>query len=253
MTRLSGKVALITGAGGAIGRAAARLFAQEGARLFLVDRDEARLGALAGGLGAAGTCVADVAQERDAARAVAEAESRFGGLDVALLNAGVAGAVEAIPDYPLAAFDEVMRVNVRGVFLGLKHAIPALKRRGGGSIVITSSFAGVAGVPKIAAYAASKHAVVGLMRAAALECARHDIRVNTVNPAPVEGAMADALVEGYAQGDAKTARARMEKANPSRRFASPEEVARTMLFLASDESRYCTGGVYMVDGGLSAG
>lgn len=252
MARLAGKAALITGAAGTIGAVAARLFAAEGARLFLVDRDRDRLAALGPELGAALTA-ADVAEEADAARYVQEAEARLGGLDVALLNAGIAGAIAPLADYPLEAFDRVMRVNVRGVWLGLQQLIPAMRRRGGGSIVITSSLAGVVGVPRIAPYVASKHALVGLMRAAALECARDGIRINTVNPAPVEGPMAEALVAGFGPDDPKAARARMERANPSRRFARPEEVARTMLFLASDESRYCTGGVYMVDGGLSAG
>jgi NAD(P)-dependent dehydrogenase (short-subunit alcohol dehydrogenase family) len=252
MGRLSGRRVVITGAAGGIGAAAARLFKAEGAALFLTDVSKAPLARLARELNAS-SCVADVADEKDAARLAREAEAALGSLDGALLNAGIAGAVAMLPDYPIETFDAVMRVNVRGVYLGLKHTIPALKRQGGGSIVITSSYAGVAGVPKIAPYVASKHAIVGLMRAAALECARDNIRINTVNPSPVDTAMVKVLEEGYGRGDPKAARERLMQANPMRRFATPEEVAAMMLFLVSDESRYCTGGVYMVDGGLAAG
>src|SRR5690606_17788696 len=137
-------------------------------------------------------------------------------------------------------------------FLGLRHAIPAMRQGGGGSIVITASLAGLRGTPRISAYVASKHAVVGLMKAAALECAQYGIRVNTINPAPIATRMIEALEEGYAPGAAAAVKQKMEKAVPLRRYGQPDEVARLALFLASDEASYITGNVYPVDGGMSA-
>ena len=159
-------------------------------------------------------------------------------------------------------FDRVLAVNVRGVWLGLKYAIPAMQRRGGGSIVITSSTAGLRGTAGTSAYTTSKHAVIGLMRSAALECSALNIRVNTVNPAPIETRMMRSLEQQRAEnaeraGDANATPEQIKAAGasriPLRRYGEPEEVARLMLFLASDESSFCTGGVYSVDGGVSAG
>ena len=143
-------------------------------------------------------------------------------------------------------------VNVRGAWLGLKYAIPAMPRDGG-SIIITSSVSGIEGARGLSAYVTSKHAVIGLMRTAALECVPLGIRVNTINPAPLETRMMRALEEGLTPGKATRAREAITAGIPLRRYGTPEEVARMMLFLATDDSRYCTGGVYMVDGGISAG
>jgi NAD(P)-dependent dehydrogenase (short-subunit alcohol dehydrogenase family) len=253
MGKLDERVAMITGAGGMIGSRAAELFASEGAIVVLVDRDEAPLAVAARRVGSRSSVVtADVTRPDDVARAVAEAASRHGGIDVLVLNAGVEGVVRPIPEYPLDVFDHVMAVNVRGVFLGLQHGMPALQARGGGSIVITSSIAGLHGFAGGSAYATSKHAVVGLMRCAALEGAAHGIRVNTVNPAPLEGRMMRSLENGMAPGHGDRARELMLQAIPARRYGDADDVARLMLFLASDDSRYCTGGVYSVDGGMSA-
>ena len=151
-----------------------------------------------------------------------------------------------------------MAVNVRGVWLGVRAAIPLMRQRGGGSIVITSSVAGIRGSAGLSAYTTSKHAVIGLMRTAALECAAYGIRVNTVNPAPIETRMMRSIEEMRTTrlgADATVDEVKASNAAriPLRRYGDPEEVARLMLFLASDESRFCTGGVYMVDGGTSAG
>ena len=191
MSRLEGKVAVITGATGGIGSAAARLFAEEGARVALVDLDEAALREVARSIGEdkASYTVADVTQPDQTQNYINAAVERWGGIDVLLANAGIEGRLSLITDYPIDVFDRVMAVNVRGVWLGLKYAAPVMRERGGGSIVITSSTAGIGGTPEMCAYGASKHAVIGLMRTAALEFAPDAIRVNTVNPAPIETRM----------------------------------------------------------------
>jgi NAD(P)-dependent dehydrogenase (short-subunit alcohol dehydrogenase family) len=253
MQRLADKVAAITGATGGIGLATARLFVAEGAKVVLVDLDQGALDRAVADLGDHAIGVAaDVTDDAASARYVAAAVEHFGRLDIAFLNAGIEGAIASLPDYPLAAYEQVMAVNVRGVFLGLRHAIPALRKTGGGSIVITASLAGLRGTPKLSAYTASKHAAVGLMKVAALECAQYGIRVNTINPSPIATRMIKALEEGYAPGSADVVKQKMEKAVPLRRYGQPEEVAHLALFLASDEASYITGSTYPVDGGMSA-
>lgn len=255
MGKLDGRVALITGAANGIGLAASRRFVAEGANVLMVDVDESALarGVEAIGGASASAVRADVTDPSEVERTVRACVERYGGIDVALFNAGIEGAVKPIPEYPLEVFDRVMAVNVRGVWLGLQKTIPEIARRGGGSIVITSSVAGVQGTPGVSAYVASKHAVIGLMRTAAIECARHGIRVNTVNPSPIDTRMMRSLEEGFDPGGGERTREKMLRSVPLRRYGTPDEVASLMLFLASDESRYCTGGVYMVDGGVTAG
>jgi NAD(P)-dependent dehydrogenase (short-subunit alcohol dehydrogenase family) len=203
--------------------------------------------------------VADTARPDDARHFVGTAVERHGGIDVFVANAGIEGEVHPIPDYPVDVFDRVMAVNVRGVWLGLKYVIPVMSDRGGGSIVITSSTAGLVGTAGASAYNTSKHAVIGLMRTAALECAPLGIRVNTVNPGPIETRMTQSIAQMRASqaADPPMTPEQFKQATASRvpldRYGTPEEVARVMLFLASDESSFCTGGVYMVDGGTSAG
>ena len=261
MVRLEGKVAVITGAAGGIGRAAARLFADEGARLALVDLDETALQDTVRSIGEdrASYTVADVTQPDQTQAYVNAAVNRWGGIDVFLANAGIEGTLSPIPDYPIDIFDRVMAVNVRGVWLGIKYVVPVMRHRGGGSIVITSSTAGIGGTPAMSAYTTSKHAVIGLMRTAALEGAPLGIRVNTVNPAPIETRMMRSIEEQRvaALDDSSISVEQVKEAAAARipleRYGNPEEVARLMLFLSSDDSSFCTGGVYMVDGGRSAG
>ena len=261
MARLEGKVAVITGATGGIGSAAARLFADEGARVALVDLDEAALRETVRSIGEdkASYTVADVTQPEQTQAYIDAAVDRWGGIDVLLANAGIEGVLSLITDYPIDIFDRVMAVNVRGVWLGIKYAVPAMRERGGGSIVITSSTAGIGGTPEMSPYGASKHAVIGLMRTAALEYAADGIRVNTVNPAPIETRMMRSIEEMRvaAMDDSKVTTDVIKQAAadrlPLQRYGEPEEVARLMLFLSSDDSSFCTGGVYMVDGGRSAG
>lgn len=253
MARLNGKVAIITGGSGGIGVAAARRFVAEGAKVLLVDLDEAAVESAAGEFGdAAAWIAADVTDPAASEGYVAHAERHFGGVDILLANAGIEGSVKAIVDQDVAMFDRVMAVNVRGVWLGLKYAMPAIKRRGGGSIVITSSVAGVGGTAGLSPYITSKHAVIGLMRTAALEGAPDRIRVNTVNPAPTETRMMRSLEDGFYPGDAQVAHAQIAGSIPLGEYGQPEDVANLMLFLASDEARFITGSVYMVDGGSTA-
>ena len=261
MARLEGKVALITGATGGIGGAAARLFAEEGARVALVDLDETALRETVRSIGEdkASYTVADVTQPDQTEAYVNEAVNRWGGIDAFLANAGIEGTLSSIPDYPIDMFDRVMAVNVRGVWLGIKYVVPVMQQRGGGSIVITSSTAGIGGTADMSAYTTSKHAVIGLMRTAAIEGAPSGIRVNTVNPSPIETRMMRSIEEmRVAALDDTSVTVELAKQSfadriPLQRYGEPTEVARLMLFLASDDSSFCTGGVYMVDGGRSAG
>lgn len=254
MGRLDNKVAIITGGAGGIGLQAGRLFAQEGAKVLLVDLHENALKEAVQTIGsdAVRYCAADVTQPDQTQRYIQAAVEQFGGVDILLANAGIEGEVKPISDYAIDTFDQVMAVNVRGVWLGLKYAAPEISKRGGGSIVITSSVAGVRGAAGVSAYIASKHAVIGLMRTAALEMAAKKIRVNTVNPAPVDTRMMRSLEKGFEPDDPGRAKEMVSAMVPLQRYADPVEVARIMLFLASDESSYCSGGVYMVDGGMTA-
>ena len=251
MGRLSDKTAVITGGAGGIGRAAAKLFAAEGANVLVADLHE---DALAQAVEEAASnrvshCVADVTQAADNERMFATATERYGGVDILLANAGIEGVVAPIVNMDEADFDRVIDVNVKGVWLGLKYGIPHIAKRGGGSIVITSSVAGLSGTPGIAPYGASKHAVIGLMRAAARECAAANIRVNTVNPAPVETRMMRSLERGMSPDDPEGARQRINESIPLGRYAEPLDIAKVMLFLASDDAAFVTGSIYKADGG----
>ncbi len=254
MNRLAGKVAVITGGAGGIGRAAGKLFVAEGADVLLVDLDEGALKDACNGIGGdkVNYCVADVTRAEDNQKMIDTAEQRYGGVDVLLANAGVEGDVRPIVDYDEKRFDQVIAVNVKGPFLGLQAAIPAISKRGGGSIIITSSIAGVGGAVNVAPYVTSKHAVIGMMRSAARECAAMNIRVNTVNPSPAETEMIRRLEEGYAPGQAETVKEQMRANIPLGRYATPEDIAKIMVFLSSDDADFITGSVYMIDGGSSA-
>mgnify|MGYP001464404508 FL=1 len=254
MGKLAGKVALITGAASGIGAAAAQLFAEEGARVFLVDIDRDALESTAKEIGTeiADHMTANVSDENQTEQYVSAVVKRFGRIDVGLLNAGIEGKVSPIVDCPTDLFDKVIAVNLRGVWLGLKHVMPAMAKQDGGSIVITSSIAGVRGRPGIAPYVASKHAVIGLMRCAALEGAEQGIRVNTINPSPVETRMMRSLEQGFSPEDPDKFRREYAAAAPLGRYADPREVAKLMLFLASDDASYINGSVHMIDSGRNA-
>ncbi len=254
MGRLAGKVAIITGGAAGIGLASARLFIAEGARVLLVDVQRAQLDAALTELGdaQAGALAADVSDPVQTQAYVDAALARWGRVDVLFANAGIEGKVASIVDASLDDYERVMAVNVRGVFLGLKAVMPVMQKQGGGSIVITSSLGGLRGTPRIGPYIASKHAVVGLMKTAALEGAPHNIRVNTINPAPIATRMIQSLEQQWAPNAPDKIKARMETGVPMHRYGTPEEVARLALFLASDESSYCSGTTFAIDGGMSA-
>ena len=258
MKRLQGKVAVITGGAGGMGRAAARLFVAEGAKVFLVDRDSAELDRVMAEIGAefgseqvaaAAADVTDPAAVDAYTRAAAE---RFGGLDVALLNAGITGLNTPLEDYPLEVFDQVLSINVRAVWLGLRAAIPFMKARGSGSIVVTSSIQGLSAMPGTSAYTTSKHAVVGMMKGAALELAAHRIRVNAIHPGFADTPMMHRIHKSAAPDAPESVEQALSATVPMRRYATPEEIAYLMLYLASDESGYCTGASYPIDGGFLA-
>lgn len=244
-------MALITGGAGSIGAASARLFASEGASLVVTDVDDRKLDALVGELGDRAVPAPGDATDSEAVRgAVQLAVERFGGLDVAFANAGVAGPIAPISEYPEDEFDRVMRVNVRGPFLLAKHALAAM--RDGGSLILNSSVVGLTSDPGIAAYATSKHALVGLMRTAAKEVAERGIRVNTIHPGPVDNAFQSAVEVAATGAPEDEATEHFERMIPLGRHASADEVARAVLFLASDESSFITGAAVPVDGGMSA-
>jgi len=254
--RYAGKVALITGAGGGIGRATAERLAGEGASLLLADIAEAALAESAEAARQGGARVvaaaADVTRPEDFDALVARAERELGGLDFLVNNAGIEGVVAPIESYPLDVFDRVLAVNVRGVFLGMRAAAPALRRRGGGAIVNLASVAGVTGDPNLSAYIASKHAVIGLTRSGALAFGKDGVRVNAVAPSPVETRMMRSLEAGMGgpQG-AEMVRKLVSERIPLGRYAEPAEVAALIAFLGSDEARFITGSIYTIDGGMT--
>lgn len=253
MDRLSGKRAIITGASGGIGEATARHFLNEGASVLLASRSQEKLEQTAQRLNSDRVFIhaVDIASE-DECRALAIAAQRhFGGLDILFANAGFEGSIKPLLSIEQSEFDAVQNTNIRGTWLTLKHCVP-LMLKGGGSVIITSSVAGKVGVPGLAAYAASKHALVGLMEVAALELAASGVRVNAVAPAPVDNAMMRSIEDQVAPGAREAAKAGFESLNAMKRYATNEEVAAAVVFLASDESSFCTGGVLPVDGGFLA-
>jgi NAD(P)-dependent dehydrogenase (short-subunit alcohol dehydrogenase family) len=251
VTRLAGRTALVTGGAGAIGLASARAMIAEGAQVFLVDRDGDGLERAVAELGEAraGHAVADVGDSSQVAAAVGTALARFGTLEVVFANAGVFGVVAPVSEYPDDVFAAVMRVNVLGTFLTVKHCLPAMSR--GGSVIINSSVVGLMSDAGISAYATSKHALVGLMRTAAKELAAAGIRVNTIHPGPTDTAFQEAIEVEAVGVPAAQAAAVFDQMIPLARHATPDEIARVVVFLASDDSAFMTGATVAVDGGLT--
>jgi 3alpha(or 20beta)-hydroxysteroid dehydrogenase len=245
--RLEGKVAIITGAAGGIGRAAARRMAEEGASLVLTDAEEERAVALAGELGErASSAVHDVTSETDWQAVIASALETHGRIDVLLNNAGVFLAA-ALTDTSLEEFRRVIDVNVTGVFLGMRAVAQAMSEQGAGSIINVSSVAGLKGGPYLTAYAASKFAVRGMTKVVAKELAQSGVRVNSIHPGQIDTDM-------NARQREKTPELieKLIRSIPLRRIGTPDEIAHAVIYLASDESIYTTGSELVVDGGATA-
>ena len=242
-----GRVAVVTGAAGGIGAAITRRLAADGARVLAVDlKEPADLpdGAV--------PHAADVSAAADVRAFVERAVTELGGLHILCNNAGIEGAVTSLAEYPDDAFDEVLAVNVRGPFLGMKHAIPHMTAAGGGAIVNTASVAGLRGSARIHAYTASKHALVGLTRSAAAELAPLNIRVNAVCPSPIETRMMRSLEEGIDPANPRVVHDFIAASIPMGHYGEPEDVADVVAFLVSDAARFVTGVALPVDGGMTA-
>ena len=250
--RLDGKVAVVTGAAGVIGTATIRLLAERGARVVAVDRRELDLQGAIKDLPAAAQALAvtaDVTNENEVAEYVRAAVDKFSTIDVFYNNAGIEGDVAPITRYSLEAFRRVLDVNVVGVFLGLKHVLPVMLKQNKGSIINTASIAGLIGSAEVSVYSASKHAVIGLTKSAALECATTGVRVNCVCPGLIDSRMLSAIIQGR---NAPTPNDKIVERIPARRLGQASEVASIVAFLASEEASYVSGSAYTVDGGRTA-
>ncbi|AWK90050.1 SDR family oxidoreductase [Azospirillum thermophilum] len=250
MTVLTGKVAIVTGASSGIGRAAALLFARQGARLVLAARRAAELEVLASEIASAGgeavPLAGDVRDDGYARALVETAVGRFGGLDVAVNNAGMTGTLAEVAALPPDAWRETIDANLTSAFLCARHQVPALEARGGGSLIFTSSFVGyTVGLPGMAAYAAAKAGVVGLTKVLAAELGAKGIRVNAILPGGTDTPMGREVI------DTPETRRFVEGLHALKRLAEPEEIARSILHLASDASSFMTGTAMLVDGGVS--
>lgn len=252
----NGKVALITGAGNGIGRAVALGFASRGAKVVVVDRDQAAGEATAGILRQQGNeaffVPADVTQTADVQNYVKLALEKYGSIDCFHNNAGIEGSVAPTYQYDEDMFDRVMAVNVKGVFLGLRHVLPVMVRQGKGAVVNTASVAGLVASPGMSAYVASKHAVIGLTKTAAGEVARAGVRVNCICPGPIDTRMIHALESTLNPDDPGSVSSRYQSSIPIGRYGTAEEVANLVIFLSSDLATNITGAQYVVDGGRTA-
>jgi NAD(P)-dependent dehydrogenase (short-subunit alcohol dehydrogenase family) len=251
MKEFDGKVALVTGGGSGIGRATALAFAREGAQVVIGDRNTRRgeetVSMIRNAGGTASFRRTDVLVAADIEALVEHAISEYGGLDLAFNNAGIEGDVRPLVEQTEANYDALMDINVKGVWLSMKYEIPRMLERGGGAIVNCSSVAGVIGFPGIGIYVASKHAVVGLTKTAALEYSAQGIRVNAVNPAVIDTEMVDRLTAGMnmKKDDLMTF-------HPIGRIGRVEEVAEAVLWLCSDKASFVTGHSLIIDGGFTA-
>lgn len=254
--RFEGKVVVVTGASGEIGKAIVKGFLTSGATVVAADLDDGALASMVNELSDAGHSIigatTNVAIAEDVKRCLELAMGKFGRVDAYINNAGVEGIVAPIEDYPEEQFDAVMGVNVRGVFLGMKYAVPALRKSGGGSIVNISSVAGLSGGAGTSAYNASKHAVIGLTRSGAVQLGAENIRVNAVCPSPVTGRMMSSLEAGSNPDDPASVHEMIVERIPMQRYAETEDVANLVLYLTSEAASFLNGGIYTVDGGMTA-
>ncbi len=252
----TGKVALITGGGNGIGRASSVAFARYGAKVVVVDRDkdggESTAGIIRQQGGQALFVAADVTRSADVQNYVKAAVDAFGSIDCFHNNAGIEGKVAPTAEYDEDTFDAVMGVNVKGVFLGMRHVLPVMLRQNSGAIVNTASVAGLMGSPGMSAYSASKHAVIGLTKVAAGEVARAGIRVNAVCPGPIDTRMIHSLHSMVNPDNPAAVGERYQAAIPIGRYGTVDEIANVVMFLCSDLASNVTGAHYVVDGGRTA-
>jgi NAD(P)-dependent dehydrogenase (short-subunit alcohol dehydrogenase family) len=252
----TGKVALITGGGNGLGRAAALGFAKHGAKVVVVDRDgpaaEATAGIVRQNGGEALAVTADVTRTADVKAYVKATIDKYGRIDCFFNNAGIEGKLAPTAEYDEAVFDAVIGVNVKGVFLGLRHVLPEMIKQGGGAIVNTASVAGLVGSPGMSAYTASKHAVIGMTKTAAGEVGRQGIRINAVCPGPVDTRMIHAIEAQIDPANPAGVGERYQDSLPTGRYTTPEEIANMVLFLCSDLASNTTGGQFVVDSGRTA-
>lgn len=253
MNSMEGKVIAVTGGAGGIGEATARMAYGQGASVVITDREASPVETMAKSLGdrAVGLAV-DVTQRHDNERMVTAALEHFGRLDGVFLNAGIEGEVGPFESRSDAAWEKVFAVNIHGVRLGVEAALPALRKTGGGSIVITSSVAGLRGASGLSPYVSSKHAVVGMMRCLAAELGPEGIRVNTLNPGPVDNRMMRSIEDQANPGHGKEVQASFTARIPLGRYVTNEECAAMAVFLLSDAASGCNGDTYLVDGGYCA-
>ncbi len=252
MPRFTDKSIIVTGAGSGIGRAAAILFAHEGGKVIVADKSEGAHETATLITDAGGTAIAlqiDAGLEADVEKAVALAVSSFGGLDIMFANAGISGGMANIFDTDVALITEVLRVNLIGPYLAIKHAAPKIAERGGGAIVLTASVAGIRSGAGSPAYSASKAGVINLAMVSAQQLAGSNVRVNAICPGLTETGMTKPTFD-YARDAGKMDR--VGRLNPLRRGAQPEELAKVAAFLASDDASYVNGQAIAVDGGLSS-
>jgi len=248
----SGKSVLVTGGGSGIGRAACLAFSESGARIACVDRDQVQGAEVVEQIrqnGGQAICIAaDVTEVAQVQAYVHETLSAYGRIDVFVNNAGIEGAVVPLTEYPEDVFDRVMAVNVRGVFLGLKYVLPVMTAQRSGVVINTGSTGSHVGATGVCAYTASKHAVLGLTRSAALEVAGFGVRVNAVCPGGTRTRMLQSLADGRAMADDLS----FNLATPNGRIAEPEEIAAAIMFMASDHARHMIGQSLILDGGRLA-
>lgn len=251
---LDGKVCIITGGAGSLGLESARLMLKEGAKVMLVDKDKELLTQaiddLDGSADTISNTVSDVSDTRQTIDYMDRTVKKWGNINVLFSNAGISGVIKPVTEFPEDVFDKVMAVNVRASFLACKYGLPRMND--GGSIIITSSVVGVTSDPGICAYATSKHALIGLMRTVAKEVAGRNIRVNVLCPGPVDNAFQANVEIGLSAAIGKNATEFLNGVIPLGRHARAEEIARMVLFLASDQSSFSTGSVFMADGGMHA-
>ncbi|VXA95917.1 SDR family NAD(P)-dependent oxidoreductase [Maribacter litoralis] len=250
MNRLKGKVVVITGGTGGIGMASANLFLAQGAKVVLVDNNEEAIIEARTNLNNNNVSYyrADVSKKEDTIRFLNHALETFGKIDIFFANAGIEGTSSPISEYQEEVFDKVVAVNFKGVWLGCQYIVPKMEE--GGSVIITSSVAGLKGFAGLGAYVATKHAVVGIMRVAAAENASRNIRVNTIHPGPVDNEMMRRIESDMSPDSPTAVKDGFTATVPFGRYATSIEVAELALFLASDESKYITGCTHLIDGGM---